>query len=341
MSVEQRKRSIENDIKLVEQFKTYSKFISILYVEDEQKIREATTESVLKKSFGEVSVAQDGVEALELYKKNPADIVLTDINMPQMNGIELAKAIREINPNQPIIVLSAHNESGYYIDLIQLGVDAFLLKPVEILNFMYTMSRVCKTIYDSRERERLQNELVQQQNRSIALCHAVQTGRSIDSSERQLLAQKYNKISAKKFCDEYPTDIEIINDKLAAIDEKLDILTIQLGSSSDAGIKTILSDSLARYANIIAAIYEFSNLSAAIARFAQFLLTIDTANKPSQTLDLLLGVAENVMTWRITVLEERSAEDIHYMDASIISDCLQVEASFSDVLVDEDETVFF
>ena len=333
---------IEDDKKMVEQFKRYAKDISILYVEDEKSIREATTQNILKKSFGMVYVAENGVEAVEIYKKTPADIILTDIDMPQMDGIELVKTIREIKQDQSIIVLSAHNESCYYIDLIQLGVDAFLLKPVEILNFMYTLSRVCKGIYESNELGRVKNELMQQQNRSIVMYKALQDGRSIEKHEMQVLAQKQVKITARKFCEEYPTDINIINDKLEVVDESLDILMAQFIASRDNYSRLSLSDALIKYANILAAIHEFANLSVAIESLAHIVGMIDIGNKSIYIRDILLGVSESIRAWRITVLEDRSATDISLVGASLINDCVQAEAYLLEgEIKNEEETVFF
>lgn len=112
--------SIVNDIKDT---------ITILYVEDDEVLMKLTKE-VLLKFFNNVTSAKNGKEALSLYKKNDYDIILTDINMPVMNGIDLIKKIKKINSKQRFIVTSSHDDSEYLITLINLGVSNFILKPI-------------------------------------------------------------------------------------------------------------------------------------------------------------------------------------------------------------------
>jgi CheY-like chemotaxis protein len=107
----------------------YSKDISIIYAEDEFVVRDII-ERFLLKFFSDVRVAVDGSEALNFYKERPADILVTDITMPIMNGIELCERVREINSEQKIIITSAHNDSDKLMKLIDTNVDSFLLDPI-------------------------------------------------------------------------------------------------------------------------------------------------------------------------------------------------------------------
>jgi len=106
------------------------KNIKILYVEDELEIRENT-----KRPIGflcdDLIIASNGQEGLELYKQHSPDIVISDIKMPIMNGIDMCKAIKEINKNQHIIFTTAHSESSFFMDAIELQVDGYILKPID------------------------------------------------------------------------------------------------------------------------------------------------------------------------------------------------------------------
>jgi len=104
---------------------------TILYVEDEEGVRKQLSR-FLKQFSSELFVAVDGKEGLELYKKYKPDIVLSDIKMPNMNGIEMVKAIKQIDPKQHVIFTTAHNESGYFIDSIEIHVDGYVLKPINL-----------------------------------------------------------------------------------------------------------------------------------------------------------------------------------------------------------------
>lgn len=111
-----------------------TKNLTILYVEDDIPFNKETSE-ILEDFFQSVEVAYDGIEALNKYKeyyinnKKYYDLIISDINMPKMDGITLTKEIYKINESQSIIINSAYNESEYLIELVNLGVERFLLKP--------------------------------------------------------------------------------------------------------------------------------------------------------------------------------------------------------------------
>ena len=145
----------------------YAKDISILFVEDDREISKEM-ELLLKEIFTNINIAFDGIEALEQYNsyfaKNSSypDIIITDIQMPNMNGIELIKKVYEINPNQKIIVLSAHNESEYLMELVNLGIYRFILKPMDYNNFLEVIYKISKEIFieknsTNKEKETIKN----------------------------------------------------------------------------------------------------------------------------------------------------------------------------------------
>ena len=114
----------------------YTKNLSILFVEDHDQLR-ISTDSILKNFFKVVASAENGQDGLKHYlnyiQENDGkfyDIVLTDIKMPKMDGVELTKNIYEINPSQALIVLSAFDESKYLLPLINLGIEQFLKKTI-------------------------------------------------------------------------------------------------------------------------------------------------------------------------------------------------------------------
>ncbi len=105
--------------------------ISILYVEDEQSIREGYAKA-LDRLCDKLYIAQNGQEGLELYKEHSPDIIISDIKMPVMNGIEMVRAIRKINPDECCIIFTtAHSDSGYLFEALELQVNGYLLKPVQ------------------------------------------------------------------------------------------------------------------------------------------------------------------------------------------------------------------
>ena len=107
------------------------KDISILCVEDEDGIRD-TIVSTLKYYFKEVYEACDGNEAYELYEYYKPKIVLTDIQMKDCNGLELVKKIRKTDNETMIIMLTAYSNEEYLIELINLNISHFILKPLNL-----------------------------------------------------------------------------------------------------------------------------------------------------------------------------------------------------------------
>ncbi len=104
--------------------------LKILYAEDNEKIRDSYV-LVLKRYFKEVIEACDGKEALELYRSHKPDIVLTDINMPELDGLELIRIIRQDDKTTKIIVLSAYSDQEKLLKAIPLGLFAYLVKPIK------------------------------------------------------------------------------------------------------------------------------------------------------------------------------------------------------------------
>jgi len=125
--------------------KSLSKKLNILYVEDDDLARAATVE-MLENLFDNISLAKDGLEGLSLYKTQKFDIIITDINMPNMNGIEMLEKIRKKDEKISVIILSAHNESDYFLDAIELGVDGFILKPLKFHQFSVVIQKVVSKV---------------------------------------------------------------------------------------------------------------------------------------------------------------------------------------------------
>ena len=135
------------------------KHLNVLYVEDDDNLRQSTL-NLLKNYFTNIDIARDGKEGLEQYisfnkKHNKTyDIVITDITMPHVTGIEMSKIILEINSKQVIIVISAHNDSTYLLDLINIGISKFILKPIDVKQ----LTSVIIHIFNSIKQEKIIEE---------------------------------------------------------------------------------------------------------------------------------------------------------------------------------------
>jgi len=110
----------------------------ILYVEDDEDIAEEVAE-FLQHMVQELYVATNGEEGLRMYYKYHPDIIITDIQMPLMDGLEMIRKIREDDKEIPVLVTSAYDDSEFLVDSINLGVDGYLMKP---LDFEVMMKRI-------------------------------------------------------------------------------------------------------------------------------------------------------------------------------------------------------
>lgn len=127
------------------QFKNFT----ILYVEDDMDTQELI-ENILQDYFKEVFVASDGKEGLEVYKMQTPDIVLSDIHMPNMDGLTMSDAIKKINPNQLIALFTAFNEPAYMDRAAQLGIDTYIMKPLDKKQFFNSLSFLALTLDTSK-----------------------------------------------------------------------------------------------------------------------------------------------------------------------------------------------
>lgn len=110
--------------------------MKLLFVEDEDDLIEIISDTLDKLDTNYLT-AKNGEEALELVEKNPdLSMIITDINMPVMNGLEMIEELKQKNIDLPIIVMSAHTELEYINKAKELGVNDYLLKPFDFIKFI-------------------------------------------------------------------------------------------------------------------------------------------------------------------------------------------------------------
>ena len=114
--------------------KNINKNIKILYVEDDEVARENGIE-YLQNFFAQIYEASDAIKALQLYEKYQPDIIITDIQMPKLNGLEFVQRIRQKDKKTKIIIITAFCEKDYLLKAIELGLVKYLVKPVREKEF--------------------------------------------------------------------------------------------------------------------------------------------------------------------------------------------------------------
>lgn len=135
---------------------------SLMIVDDEYNIRDGLVNAVPWDSIGVkvVAQAQDGLEALELSRKFHPDVVITDISMDDMDGLEFTQALLAERPRTKVIILSGFGEFSYAQRALQLRVSAYLLKPVTPEDLLVQVAETIKALEAERERSRRLGEPV-------------------------------------------------------------------------------------------------------------------------------------------------------------------------------------
>lgn len=149
-----------------------------------------------------IGEAANGLELLEILKDNVVDIILMDINMPKMNGIEATSEALKIDPTLNIIVLSMHGEEAYYDQMIAAGVKGFLLKNSDVDELKlalhaiinggtYFSQELLVSILDKKKSKALQNDLVKFTQREMQVLKLICEGFSnVDIAKKLFISQR-------------------------------------------------------------------------------------------------------------------------------------------------------
>jgi PAS domain S-box-containing protein len=141
------------------------KGMRLLYVEDDTDTREELA-MMLEPWVVELDVAADGQAGLDLYARRRHDIVITDVQMPIMSGLAMGAEIRRLDPQQPIVVLSAYNDVEYLFHAIELGINQYITKPVNVERLLERLADIARGILALREQVR--NRRLLEQYRLLA-----------------------------------------------------------------------------------------------------------------------------------------------------------------------------
>jgi DNA-binding NarL/FixJ family response regulator len=116
----------------------FLKTLNVLYVEDERVTREKIS-ALLRRRVGNLALAGDGVEGLDAFKSHPASLVITDIQMPRLDGLAMAKEIRRRDPSVMIVVTTAFEQPDYLGQAISIGIAHYVTKPIQLERFEFAL----------------------------------------------------------------------------------------------------------------------------------------------------------------------------------------------------------
>jgi len=156
--------------------------LTVLFVEDEAELRSAL-ESAIGDEFTKFVVARDGDDGFKKFKKFKPDIVITDIFMPIRDGLEMAKDIKQISRETPIIVLSAFSEKKRLLKAIDVGIDKYLIKPIDPDELMLAINTIADELLSLDKIVELKSGYQFDKNRKVL----VKDGETIALTKKELL----------------------------------------------------------------------------------------------------------------------------------------------------------
>ncbi|WP_457639562.1 diguanylate cyclase [Persephonella sp.] len=134
------------------------KNITVLYVEDEEAIRDVFS-LLLKRYVKELYMASNGKEGLEVFIEKRPDIVISDIRMPVMDGLQMAEKIKEISPETHILLITAFSDIDYLKKALEIGVEGYIMKPVDKTSLFKKLNFLAEAIVHKKEAEEYLNLL--------------------------------------------------------------------------------------------------------------------------------------------------------------------------------------
>lgn len=184
--------------------------ISLLYVEDETEIRNAVAEA-LNRRVKKLYLANNGLEGFEIFKNKNPDIIITDIKMPVMDGLEMAAQIKSINKCTPIIVTTAYEESEFFHKSIEIGINNYVVKPVN-------MQKLWEIIEETAHRIVLEKKVNEQRQCIDSLINVRDDIVIMIESKYLNLVNKtfldfFGFENAKEFNDKYDSILDFIKEK--------------------------------------------------------------------------------------------------------------------------------
>jgi len=116
------------------------KSLNVLYIEDDKVVLDSIS-TILRYMVAQVFTAENGKDALDIFRKEKIDIILTDIDMPKLNGIEFAKRVRQINEIVPIIIITSYKSEEYLFQSMDLKLEDYIIKPINYDKLVESLSK--------------------------------------------------------------------------------------------------------------------------------------------------------------------------------------------------------
>jgi DNA-binding NarL/FixJ family response regulator len=342
------------------QLQAYTKNKRVLLVEDNRQSREIL-KSILKDSFSFVVVARNGVDALNVYQKYKFDLVVTDIQMPYMDGIELCKKIKDINSEQHILVISSDDDINHIIELIDIGIDSFIKKPIsvdiinkkilKILEHKFFKEEIDKFKQDKAIKEYLQSKNLEYENSNRKKVVDIKRCQILESIEPKDIVHSDSEYSAYAFIHTLETkniDIDtIVQNLIEYISDLEEIISTLL-------VRGIRVDTLDNLASIFSKIYneilfftELSSIADEIFAIYEFFSSYSSNSidemsiEQKEIFDFSEYILEDIKSFVLNVFIEQNVDDIRTYASMLRNSLEQIKIRMSGDSIDNEEIEFF
>lgn len=335
-------KSIINDLKI------FGKHLSLLIVEDEPELRKELV-SFFESFFKDIKFAQNGVEALELYKKNNFDIVITDLNMPKMDGIELSKQIRTLNKSQVIIVLSGYIDD-FVIDLIDIGIQALIIKPYKLENFLQKILVQCENIILKKEFDKIKlNKILKKNSRKVPEEIKLTT---IETLAKEIVDSKNINQTVKEYRNTFSVEEEIddsmwmhlssdIEDLNSSYEDVVNLITL---NGMNETYKYDLIKIFNRYHSILTLIPGLNSLALIFLDLSDVLEDLDInffKKKSEEVFDVFEYFYDDIINFFNVVFINKESKNITYLTDSFRSSVEQFKNNIGLTISVDDEMELF
>ncbi len=323
------------------ELKVFAKDLTLLIVEDDRSLNEELVE-ISKMFFKNVEFAYNGREGLELYKNGSFDIVMSDITMPFLNGIDLSRKIKDIDEHQNIIILTAHSEVSYLVELVDIGIRQFIHKPFDDHELLYRLLKVAEEIVLSRAYKENPTELFSSKNENTL---------TVKNSKIIPRGLGHVPMTGKDFARTLEED-EVL---WAAILDEI-IILIELKEEFGYFVELIytnkitkevlheISAVLRKMHTILSQIEAMKNMTLSLFELASFIETLDysiLSEKQMNQFKILEFIYDDISRFIDSTFIYKDSIDIHYLEDSLNSSIEQLKHNVLNIHLSEEALEIF
>ena len=337
------KQTLSNELKI------FAKNLNILVVEDNKTLSNELS-SFLKIFFKKVFNAYDGEEALNIYKKQHCDIVITDLNMPKKDGIELSREIRLLDKEQVILVLSGYIDT-YVIQLIDIGVQGLMIKPYDMNDFLQKLLVQCENITFKKEFEKIKLNKTLEKNIKKKISTNEDEG-SLEKFSTQLVQLSNTKESIDKYIETFNIDEEVddtmwkhISEDILELNERfednINRLTLHGLNDSIKNELIIIFDKYHTSLNFLPKMEKFAFIFERLSILLEDINIQELDKKKRNSIDIFEFIYDDLINFFNLVFINKETRNLNYLTDSLSSSIEQLEFELGTKEKEEEDLEFF